>query len=189
MPESNKSTLTELSARYFGAGVDGITQVYPTIEGFLVVPPDGTKTTPVLWTPQVAMEASTTLSKVMPNTQNLTTYACPSSVVVPLEKRYRNDFKPIALGRDDRNDIRVASKTVSRFHAFFSNNHGRFSIEDKCSSNGTFVNDIVLDPGKQVPLQVGSELRFGNVRALLIDSDCLVELVRIVAQFEFCNES
>jgi len=189
MPESNKATLTELSARYFGGGIDGVRQVYPALNGFLVVPPDSTKTTPVLWTPQIAVEASTTLSKIKANTQSLTTYASPSSVVVPLEKRYRNDFEAITLGRDDRNDIRVTSKAISRFHAFIYNHHDQFFIEDKCSSNGTFVNDTPIQTNKQVPLQIGSELRFSNVRALLIDFECLVELIRIVAQFEFCSES
>lgn len=188
MPESNKTTLTELSARYFGGGTSGIRQVCPQ-GGFLVVPPDNSYAAPVIWTPQSAPEAVVTLSKLKASPQNLTTYASPTSVVIPLEKRHRNDLGAITLGRDDRNDIRITSKAVSRFHAFFYDHHNQFFVEDKNSSNGTFVNGIELQPNIPVPLVIGAELKFGIVQALLIDFDCLVELVRIVTQFEFCNEA
>ena len=44
------------------------------------------------------------------------------------------------LGRDASNDVRLDHPTVSSFHAEISKQNDKFSIEDKNSTNGTYVN-------------------------------------------------
>jgi len=44
------------------------------------------------------------------------------------------------LGRDASNDVRLDHPTVSSFHAEISKQNDKFTIEDKNSTNGTYVN-------------------------------------------------
>jgi pSer/pThr/pTyr-binding forkhead associated (FHA) protein len=65
------------------------------------------------------------------------------------------------LGRDERSDIRVPDKALSRIHAIISYAHDEFRISDAQSVNGTLLNgskvsDYALRSGDTV--QVGETL-------------------------------
>lgn len=61
------------------------------------------------------------------------------------------------IGRSSGNDIQIAEQHVSRQHAVISYRDGIFMINDLASSNGTFVNDeMVQEP---FPLFAGDTIR------------------------------
>jgi hypothetical protein len=71
-----------------------------------------------------------------------------TSLVYVLAKTSRNQFNNmITLGRAHNNDVVIANKSVSKFHAFFKKdpNTGRLSIHDGGSSFGTKVNGKDVD--------------------------------------------
>jgi pSer/pThr/pTyr-binding forkhead associated (FHA) protein len=53
---------------------------------------------------------------------------------------------------------------VSRRHAQITRSEGQVLIEDLGSSNGTFLNEVRLQPGLQHPLSHKDEIRFGSLR-------------------------
>jgi pSer/pThr/pTyr-binding forkhead associated (FHA) protein len=76
-----------------------------------------------------------------------------------------SEFNVIAgtttIGRSPQNDIVLNSKQVSRAHARFINTSGSLRIEDRQSTNGTFVNDTrVTLQG----LENGDHIQLGDTR-------------------------
>ena len=76
-----------------------------------------------------------------------------------------SEFNVIAgtttIGRSPQNDIVLNSKQVSRVHARFIHTSGSLRIEDRQSTNGTFVNDTrVTLQG----LENGDHIRLGDTR-------------------------
>ncbi len=67
--------------------------------------------------------------------------------------------KPMALGRDNSNPIRLHDTEVSRRHAELRPYNNSFRIVDLGSANGTFVNGKPVD---QVPLRSGDQLQLGQ---------------------------
>lgn len=53
---------------------------------------------------------------------------------------------------------------VSRRHAQVVRAEGQVYLEDLSSSNGTFLNEVRLQPGLQTPLKHQDEVRFGSLR-------------------------
>lgn len=73
--------------------------------------------------------------------------------VVPIDRQ------PFQIGRRETNDLRLAGSEVSREHAEILNESGRFTIRDKNSRYGTFVN------GEQITeraLAHGDRVRLGR---------------------------
>ena len=56
-----------------------------------------------------------------------------------------NNKEILFIGRDPACDIVLPNQNVSRFHAKLIRRDGRFYIEDNNSTNGTFVNGMLLD--------------------------------------------
>lgn len=81
------------------------------------------------------------------------------------------------VGRDEVNQIRIDSKTVSRRHALVVERDDKWWIADSGSFNGTFLNDRRLPPGVALQLRhadrirVGSEVLVFSAPALLDDPD------------------
>ena len=77
-------------------------------------------------------------------------------------KRFELTRRPMALGRDNSNPIRLHDHEVSRRHAEIRpQDEGLYSLVDLGSANGTYVNgsiinDVVLRPGDQV--QIGQSI-------------------------------
>ena len=63
------------------------------------------------------------------------------------------------VGRDPTALVHVTDEEVSRRHAIISIGEGRASIEDLGSSNGTYVDDVIVDG--EAALQAGAKVRVG----------------------------
>src|SRR4051812_40013163 len=74
-------------------------------------------------------------------------------------KRFELKSKPMALGRDQSNPIRLHDTEVSRRHAEVRAVDDSFRIIDLGSANGTFVNGQPVD---QAPLRSGDRLQLGQ---------------------------
>lgn len=75
--------------------------------------------------------------------------------------RYLLDEDKVTVGRDPSNDIMLDDGTVSREHAVFIRENGRYRIEDVGSLNGTYVNRRRVD---SIELHSGDELMIGKFR-------------------------
>jgi eukaryotic-like serine/threonine-protein kinase len=67
------------------------------------------------------------------------------------------------IGRTAGNDVLILDGTVSRHHARLIFHHGRWSIEDADSANGTFVNDQRVKRPRE--LHSGDQIRVGDAWA------------------------
>jgi signal transduction histidine kinase len=74
-------------------------------------------------------------------------------------KRFELKSKPMALGRDHSNPIRLHDTEVSRRHAELRPVDDSYRIIDLGSANGTFVNGQPVD---QAPLRPGDRLQLGQ---------------------------
>jgi signal transduction histidine kinase/pSer/pThr/pTyr-binding forkhead associated (FHA) protein len=74
-------------------------------------------------------------------------------------KRFELKAKPMALGRDHSNPIRLHDTEVSRRHAEVRPDDNSYRIVDLGSANGTFVNGQPVD---QAPLRAGDRLQLGQ---------------------------
>ena len=69
----------------------------------------------------------------------------------------------IKVGRDQSNDLRLNSPKVSSLHAEITIlNNGDMLLEDKGSTNGTYIMNRPIKPGTQVPISRGDAVRFGD---------------------------
>jgi len=71
---------------------------------------------------------------------------------------------PITIGRDPACDIRLNDPTVSRYHAWLTQEGGHWYVSDTGSANGTLVNNKILETNERVELKDGDEIEFGTVR-------------------------
>lgn len=73
-------------------------------------------------------------------------------------------MKLLKIGRDMSNDIVLQSNRVSSLHAEITLlDNGDIQLEDKGSSNGTFVMNQPIKPGKVVNIRRGDAIRFADV--------------------------
>jgi hypothetical protein len=66
-----------------------------------------------------------------------------------------------SVGRDEINEVRLESKTVSRRHALVAPREGKWWIADTGSFNGTFLNERRVPPGVALQLRHGDRIRLG----------------------------
>jgi signal transduction histidine kinase/pSer/pThr/pTyr-binding forkhead associated (FHA) protein len=74
-------------------------------------------------------------------------------------KRFELKSKPMALGRDNSNPIRLHDTEVSRRHAEVRHVDSMYRIFDLGSANGTYLNGKPVD---QAPLRSGDRLQLGQ---------------------------
>lgn len=80
------------------------------------------------------------------------------------ENAYYITKNPVVFGNlKNVSDILINSKLVSRMHACVKLLDGEYYIEDLNSSNGTFVNDIQLQPNSKIKLSSGDVFRIATV--------------------------
>lgn len=182
MPESCKTTLLELSARFQAGGIESVLQVYPDQEHFLLILPLGDKSPPVVWTssnPSI-VSGRTTMTKIDIK-ESLKEYTFPNAVVNPIQKSGRNDLPYICVGRHVDADIRFNTTQVSKNHsAFYISKEKKLLVQDLCSTNGTFINDSASFENETYTVESWTEIRFGDVRALYTNLDDLLELLKSV---------
>jgi pSer/pThr/pTyr-binding forkhead associated (FHA) protein len=73
----------------------------------------------------------------------------------------------ITAGRDSECDLAIESQSVSRFHADFIFNGQELLVMDRESTNGTFVGGSPIEPGEQIPLEVGNRVRMGPAEVVV----------------------
>jgi pSer/pThr/pTyr-binding forkhead associated (FHA) protein len=75
----------------------------------------------------------------------------------------------VTIGRLEENDVALDKPTVSRRHALISRREGRWFVEDRGSSNGTYLNGTRIQPGVPLPLRHADRIAIGD--ELLVFSD------------------
>ncbi len=75
------------------------------------------------------------------------------------------------VGRSDECQLRPKSESVSRRHCVFVQKEGRVYLADLKSRNGTFVNEVRLEPEKAKSLKSGDRVRIGQ-----LDFEMVIEL-------------
>ncbi len=94
------------------------------------------------------------------------TYESPAEAVIqePQEIVFGNKTL-IQIGRDPSNDVVLSSPTASRFHAQVEKVGQRYRVRDLRSSNGTFVNDELIE--KETWLKTDDTIRVGQSRFIM----------------------
>ncbi|MDD6373107.1 MAG: FHA domain-containing protein [Bifidobacteriaceae bacterium] len=80
--------------------------------------------------------------------------------------RYLLDEDKVTVGRDPKSDIMLDDGTVSRQHAVFIRENGRYKIQDVGSLNGTYVN---RERVTETVLNNGDELMIGEFRLVFFE--------------------
>jgi len=94
------------------------------------------------------------------------TYNAPSEAPQEVEQDIVFGEKTlIQIGRDESNDVVLASPNVSRFHAQVERIGQRYRVEDLRSSNGTFVNGERIDGS--LWLKPDDTIRIGQYRFVM----------------------
>ncbi|MBO0779020.1 MAG: FAD-dependent oxidoreductase [Ktedonobacteraceae bacterium] len=70
---------------------------------------------------------------------------------------------PVLIGRQPGVHLLIDQGAVSRLHAGISYVDGQYVLRDLGSANGTFINDIRLEPSRAYTLQDGDQVRFGKL--------------------------
>jgi pSer/pThr/pTyr-binding forkhead associated (FHA) protein len=73
---------------------------------------------------------------------------------------------PLTIGRESANDLTFESPAVSREHAAVVLREGRWYLEDRGSTNGTFLNGTRVTPGTPLPLRHADRIELGDVTLL-----------------------
>ncbi|MEM1061632.1 MAG: FHA domain-containing protein [Planctomycetota bacterium] len=72
--------------------------------------------------------------------------------------------KTAVVGRGRKCQLRIPSKQISRKHCCIFIDDGPVRVRDLGSSNGTFVDSDIVNPGEDVPLLPESKLSIGGVK-------------------------
>ncbi|MEJ2724513.1 MAG: GGDEF domain-containing protein [Deltaproteobacteria bacterium] len=82
----------------------------------------------------------------------------------PLGKTFPLKSKTQVIGRGSECDISIIDRSLSRSHAeVFKKEGGRCYIKDLGSTNGTYLNDWKVIPGKALTIKNGDFLKLGNM--------------------------
>jgi pSer/pThr/pTyr-binding forkhead associated (FHA) protein len=76
-------------------------------------------------------------------------------------KRTIEISRATTIGRDADNDIVLNDQAVSRCHALLLAQPGGVALVDLESTNGTFVNDVLVSPDQQITLRDGDVIMIG----------------------------
>lgn len=72
----------------------------------------------------------------------------------------------VSIGRDRIHDMQLADASVSRLHAAVVWSGGRYTIEDRGSHNGVFVNEDRVEAGRR--LENGDVIQIGNFELIYL---------------------
>jgi two-component system, cell cycle response regulator len=79
-----------------------------------------------------------------------------------LGRKYDLKQEEITIGRSSKSDICVDQESVSRDHALITSTAKGVLIKDRGSTNGTFVNDMAVEVGKDHELRNGDLVKIGR---------------------------
>lgn len=84
------------------------------------------------------------------------------------EETYEISSFPFLLGKEQGSvNLPIRDMSVSRIHARFLQEDGELYLEDMHSTNGTFVNDLPLQPHERFAVRRGDILQFGKAEFIL----------------------
>ncbi|MGN1171733.1 MAG: DUF6382 domain-containing protein [Lachnospiraceae bacterium] len=84
------------------------------------------------------------------------------------EETYEISCFPFLLGKEQGSvNLTIRDMSVSRIHARFLQEEGVLYLEDMHSTNGTFVNDLPLQPHERFAVKRGDILQFGRAEFIL----------------------
>jgi hypothetical protein len=112
--------------------------------------------------------------------------------VLPVHKAGSLAAGPVRLfvGRSSNNDLPIPHPTVSKLHAYFSHEDGKWWIVDVGSSNGTTVNGMKAPPRAKTALYDNDVVVFGRCAFSFLTARSLYDLVtRLSAAYEPTVES
>jgi hypothetical protein len=97
-----------------------------------------------------------------------------------LVKRPGNAFPQfVSVGRAANNDLVLAVERVSKFHAYFTSDGGRWSLTDYRSTNGTKLNGAKLEPNQPRQVGNGDTVEFGGqIELRFLEPDAFYESLR-----------
>ena len=72
----------------------------------------------------------------------------------------------ITIGRIESNDLVIVDDSVSRFHAYLRWDERALAwfVTDAESKNGSWVDDVKVDPNQRARVDDNARLRFGDTR-------------------------
>lgn len=73
------------------------------------------------------------------------------------------DNKDISIGRNRKCDISIQDLSISKRHLKICSNPSGFFIEDKQSTNGTFINGKQIEANKSFKINDNSRIKVGNI--------------------------
>lgn len=123
----------------------------------------------------VSQSERPTLSGLRPQSRSL------EPVVHELRPRLPGgDGRAVTVGRSPECDIVLSEPTVSRLHARFRQepHTGVWSVTDLESHNGTYVEGVLIVPGRPAPLFRQSTLRLGSVQVHFLQAESFAQYVR-----------
>jgi len=90
------------------------------------------------------------------------------------------DGRAVTVGRGLECDIVLSEPTVSRMHARFRQepHTGVWSVTDLESHNGTYVEGVLIVPGRPAPLFRNATLRLGSVEVRFFQAEAFTQYVR-----------
>ncbi len=103
--------------------------------------------------------------------------------VYELRPRLPGGGQSVTVGRSPECDIVLSEPTVSRMHARFQPepHTGVWCVTDLESHNGTYVEGVLIVPGRSAPLFRRASLRLGNVEVLFLQACAFEQYVRSCA--------
>lgn len=178
MPESSKTTLSELAERFKIEGEKALSRLYFDQEHFLLIFPSNTNLNPSVWTATSPTLTAGNTSIIRRSSAGIMTSFEPSTVVQPVKKSNRNNEKFISVGRDKIADIRLTSKQVSKLHSVFYIENKRLIIKDLHSTNGLLINEV---PSTSAILESLTEIQFADTKTLYLNKKDLINLLQTVS--------
>ncbi|GIW21214.1 MAG: hypothetical protein KatS3mg068_0221 [Candidatus Sericytochromatia bacterium] len=102
------------------------------------------------------------------------------SLIFPVIKRNKNPFlKKITIGRSSLQDISIQDMTVSKFHAYFYNDENKYYLVDNNSTNGTFVNNVRIEPDKSILINDKDIMMFSTLKFIFYLPETAYEIFKI----------
>lgn len=157
-PQKKKSLFERILKFFMKKEVEEASEVFNDRSEIIKEPEyryETVKESPPLWEES---DGNTTLLKNMP---------CGTWRLRPLLPGYQEfciTGKNFVVGKKkDAVDGYIGRGSISRIHSRFSVRENRLYIADANSTNGTFVNDIALAPGKEVEIFQGDRILFADV--------------------------
>jgi pSer/pThr/pTyr-binding forkhead associated (FHA) protein len=91
-------------------------------------------------------------------------------LLLPVRKVHEGFENMITLGRTANNDLVVSDVQVSKFHAWFRIKGNVVEVCDAGSRNGTYLNDVRIEPKVVHQVSWGTCVRFASVSFNLLDA-------------------